>query len=314
MILAAKTAEPVLVASVLYASVKLLPSVHLPPQVDVVVFITQFMALDIGGLSLNKLADQAKKDGNEDGAKQARHLSLALVVVMLIGVIMAGVNQIVKLDDQVGTVVDTTLLIARAIMAVLYSRVIHSLRNDAVDQYRYEKEEIDDSIAETIQAAMASMQQAIVSQLEGTLSQSLDERLSGLDTKQAEAFARLKAEQVTSISETNEMIMATLETALQKYVRKTRHIAPSNVPSITEAISRKPGNKGEHAIDKIIWPLLNSGMTVRAIAKRANTSTATVGRSRKRWESATSDLAASQPTRHETTPETTTGQVSQATA
>src|SRR5215469_3463898 len=89
MILAGKAAEPVLVASVLYASVKLLPIVHFPPQFDVVVFIAQFVALDVGGLSLNKLADQAKQDGNEEGAKQARRLSIALVGVMLIGVIMA---------------------------------------------------------------------------------------------------------------------------------------------------------------------------------------------------------------------------------
>jgi hypothetical protein len=57
LILAAKAAEPVLVASVLYASVKLLPLVHVPPQYDVVVFLAQFVALDIGGLSLNTLAD-----------------------------------------------------------------------------------------------------------------------------------------------------------------------------------------------------------------------------------------------------------------
>jgi len=42
MVLAAKAAEPVLVLSVLCASVKLLPVVHLPPQFDVVVFIAQF--------------------------------------------------------------------------------------------------------------------------------------------------------------------------------------------------------------------------------------------------------------------------------
>ena len=85
LILAGKAAEPVLVASVLYASVKLLPIVHFPPQFDVAVFIAQFVALDVGGLSLNKLADQAKKDGNDDGAKHALRLSLALVAVMLIG-------------------------------------------------------------------------------------------------------------------------------------------------------------------------------------------------------------------------------------
>ncbi len=126
MILAGKAAEPVLVASVLYASVKLLPVVHLPSQYDVVVFIAQFIALDIGGLSLNKLADQAKKDGNDEGAKQAKDLSIALVAVMLVGVIMAGVDQVVKLDGTVATVIDTMLLIARAVLAVLYGRVIHS--------------------------------------------------------------------------------------------------------------------------------------------------------------------------------------------
>ena len=57
MILAGKTAEPVVVASVLSASVTFLPLVHFPPQLDVVVFVVQFIALDTGGLSLNKLAD-----------------------------------------------------------------------------------------------------------------------------------------------------------------------------------------------------------------------------------------------------------------
>lgn len=93
MVLVGKADEPVLVISVLYASVKLLPIVHFPPQFDVAVFIAQFVALDIGGLRLNKLADQARKDGNEDGAKHARRLSIALVGIMLAGVIMAGVDQ-----------------------------------------------------------------------------------------------------------------------------------------------------------------------------------------------------------------------------
>ena len=295
MTLAAKAAEPVLVASVLYASVKLLPIVHFPSQYDVVVFIAQFVALDIGGLSLNKLADQAKQDGNDEGAQQAKRLSLALVAVMLIGVIMAGVNQIVKLDNQVGTVTDTILLIARAVMAVLYSRVIRSLRNDETDLYAtYEKEEMDEIIAETVKQALlvslADMQQKIVSHLEASLSQNLDERLTALDANQAEAFVRFKAEQTTALSETNEAIMANLETAVRRYLRETRVStpAPSNVRSITEVTSRKQhtGSKGEREIDKIIWPLLNSGMTVRAIADKAETSTATVGRSRKRWDNA----------------------------
>jgi hypothetical protein len=55
LILAGKAAAPVLVMSVLYTSVQLLP------QYDVVVFIAQFVALDIGGLGLNKGAERAKQ-------------------------------------------------------------------------------------------------------------------------------------------------------------------------------------------------------------------------------------------------------------
>jgi hypothetical protein len=106
-----------------------------------------------------------------------------------------------------------------------------------------------------------------------------------LDVKQAEAFAWLTTEQAIAISETRETIMTTLETALtlQTYMRETRQPTDSppssNVRSIIKAASRKKDNKGERDIDTIIWPLLNNGMTVRAIVERANTSTATVGRS-----------------------------------
>ncbi|HET8843008.1 MAG TPA: hypothetical protein VFN35_16210, partial [Ktedonobacteraceae bacterium] len=61
------------------------------------------------------------------------------------------------------------------------------------------------------------------------------------------------------------------------------------VRPITEAPSRQRGSTQK--IDKVIWPLLNTGMTVRAIALKANTSTATVGRSRQRWEAAQKNVS-----------------------
>lgn len=166
MTLSGKAADPVLVASVLYASVKLLPVVHFPPQADVIVFIAQFVALDVGGLSLNKLADQAKKDGDDEGAKNARRLSIALVGIMLVGVIMAGVNEIVQLNSQISAVIDTILLIARAVLAVLYSRVIHSLKSD---------NESEPSSEENIEA--------MVTHLESALLQRLDEHLTEREIK-----------------------------------------------------------------------------------------------------------------------------------
>lgn len=284
MTLAAKAAEPVLVMSVLYASVKLLPVVRFPPQCDVVVFIAQFVALDIGGLSLNKLADQAKKDGNDEGAKHARRLSIALVVIMLVGVIMAGIDQIVQLDSQVGTVIDTILLMARAVMAVLYSRVIHSLKKDDEPEPPNE-EDIEELITEKVNAvvtaSLACLQQGLVEHLEATLSHYLNERLAELETKQAGAIAHLKEDQAHLVRET---VTGAVERAFQEHGTASPAPASPKIRSITEAASRKrTTTSGTQEIDKVIWPLLHSGLSVRVIASQANTSTATVGRSRQRW-------------------------------
>lgn len=280
MILAGKAAEPVLVASVLYASVKLLPIVHFAPQFDVVVFIAQFVALDIGGLSLNKLADQAKQDGNEQGATHAKRLSLALVGVMLIGVIMAGVDQIIKLEGQVNTVIDTILLIARAVMAVLYSRVIHSLRRDEPETAS--EAEIDAVVSEKVdavfQASLTTLRQAIVSQLEATLAQ----RLAMSELKQDSAMAQMRDEQISLITEA---VTSMVEAAVRNHVAvSSERVLPPKVRSLAEAASRKLANGGSQEIDKVIWPLLDAGHSVRAIAAQTTISAGRVGRSRKRWK------------------------------
>lgn len=270
IILAGKAAEPVLVVSVLYASVKLLPLVHFPPQLDVVVFIAQFIALDVGGLSLNKLADQAKKEGNDEGAKQARRLSLALVAIMLIGVIMAGVDQIMKLEGQVGMIVDTILVIARAVLAVLYSRVIHSLRKDDESP---SQEVIETLVHETVSIVLAEtlkgMRQEIVTELAASLSRQLSERDGTL------------AETVTAVVEAAVRERMSVPTERREAGRPTGTVTSPKVRSIAEA--RRQSGSGVREIDQVIWPLLEQGLSVRAIAARANTSTATVGRSRKRW-------------------------------
>src|SRR4051812_46678039 len=132
MVLAGKAAEPVLILSVLYSSAKLLPAVQpfLTSQLDAVVFIAQFIALDVGGLSLNKMADQVQ-ESNPTGAKNAKHLSYALVGIMIAGVILASLSGAMKQIPEIAGAIDTTLLIARAILAVLYSRVIHGLKSES---------------------------------------------------------------------------------------------------------------------------------------------------------------------------------------
>ena len=258
MILAGQAAVPVLVASVLYASVKLLPAVHFPPQCDVAVFIAQFVALDVGGLSLNKLANQAKKDGNEVGAIHARRLSIALVSVMLIGVIMAGVDQVVKLDGQVGTVIDTLFLIARAVMAVLYSRVIHSLKKDDEPEplsEEYIEEYISRAVKAAFTTALAAMQEEIDSQIEATLSQHFEERLTGLNVILADGLARLEQEQAVVISETiqaRSFFFGCLFCCMISFSRNKCH-KRSNIPNAThiatlflwQSMSKEPVEVGK---------------------------------------------------------------------
>ncbi len=251
MILAGKAAEPVLVASVLYASVKLLPVVHFAPQWDVVVFIAQFVALDVGGLSLNKLADRAKQRGDEAGATQAKRLSIALVAIMLTGVIMVGVNQVTTLNSHVAVVIDTILLIARAVMAVLYSRVIHALRTDD-PAHAVPTVTLEATIFETINSVLADNLALLPQHLEASLSQCLEERLMALDLKQADALAHLKQEQARAITET---VMNMMETVAET--------------SASKPVAPRRQTTGTQEIDAIIWPLLSTGLSVRAIAAQA---------------------------------------------
>src|SRR5579883_1502415 len=133
--LAGRAAEAILVLSVLYASVKLLPVVRMPAWLDVIVFVAQFVALDVGGLSLSKLAKQAQAEGNEDGAKLAGRMSKALITIMIAGVVVVAIEQLFSIPGDWKLGIDTVLLIARSILAVLYGHIIHQLRKeDLFDQ------------------------------------------------------------------------------------------------------------------------------------------------------------------------------------
>jgi hypothetical protein len=129
-----KAAEPVLTATVVYSTVKMLPNITIPANIDTAVFITQQLALDIGGLSLGKLAEQARKDGNEAGAQQARRVSNTLIGIMIAGVVMATIEHFATFPASLTTGIEATLLIARAVMAVLYGRAIHALKKEATDE------------------------------------------------------------------------------------------------------------------------------------------------------------------------------------
>ena len=129
---AGKWAELVLYGTVLYSCAELYPGVYLPAGLSLVVFLVQLGALDIGGLSLAKLAKQAREDGNAAGAVNAERLSKWLIGIMLVGVVTVGLEHAlpVTLPTWIITSINVLLVVARSICAVLYGRVVHDLKQE----------------------------------------------------------------------------------------------------------------------------------------------------------------------------------------
>ena len=128
MTLMSKAAELVLFGSVLYSGYQLLPGItHAPASIDAIVFVIQQAALDIGGMGLLKLA---KRAGLPQHSFPVR-VGITLVILMILNVVLASLKQAIPaIPATVFVWVETVLLIARAIMAVLFGHAIHALREE----------------------------------------------------------------------------------------------------------------------------------------------------------------------------------------
>lgn len=131
MTLMSKSAEPVLFGSVLYSGYELLPNVpHPPALLDALVFIIQSAALDIGGMGLLKLA---KRAGLPRSSFPVR-VGVTLVALMIANVALASIKQAYpQAPSGAYLFVETGLLIARAVMAVLFGHAIYALREEVGD-------------------------------------------------------------------------------------------------------------------------------------------------------------------------------------
>src|SRR5579859_8046277 len=125
-----KAAEPFLCVSVLYSGAKLLPGVSTSATVDTVMFIGQMLALDIGGLSLGKIAQQLAREGNGEQAGFIKKVSFFLISLMIANVVLATVQHLFPgLDPRWITGVESVLLIVRSVMAVIYGYIIYNLHS-----------------------------------------------------------------------------------------------------------------------------------------------------------------------------------------
>jgi hypothetical protein len=185
--LAGKATELVLYATVLYSCAQLYPGVSLPANVSLAVFLIQMGALDIGGLSLGKLAKQAREDGNPQGADRAATLSKWLIGIMLAGVITVGVEHVIPLGDQIQTGVQLVLVVGRSFCAVLYGRVVHDLKTDSTSQKASELTSLlTEMFSHELTLAMEQTRQEFTAQLA-----ELSGELTGARHNQGELLASL---------------------------------------------------------------------------------------------------------------------------
>ena len=223
-----RAAEAILVLSVLYASVKLLPVVHLPASLDVAVFIAQFVALDVGGLSLSKLAEQAEAAHNTHGATHARWMSRALLSVLIAGVVVVALEQLFVIPADGRLAIETVLLIARSILAVFYGQTIHRLREE--DAFGMSARSTSTVIEETTRLHVEEMLTIWQTRMEHGLSELAEELHQQVLTVQHEDEASLAARDEQLRHE-----FAQLEARLQAVLKHQSLISAKQEIPVTEA-------------------------------------------------------------------------------
>ncbi len=104
--------------------------------IDQTAFMLQNGALDIGSFGLPKLADQAIKDGNEEGAEKAIQTSRALFWIMISNLVWGGIEHVLGsgVPDGWKTFVALAFLVVRAYYAISYTKVVHALKKAEDDE------------------------------------------------------------------------------------------------------------------------------------------------------------------------------------
>lgn len=272
LMLAGKAAEAVLTASVIYSCARLLPTIHPPVWLDNMIFVCQMVALDVGGLSLRKMANLARQDGNEDGALFAGRVSNALIAIMVANVVLSALQSVTPISAQAVSACEGALLVARAVMAVLYATVIHSLKSGGMEQQ--DVMDAHDQMQEKLDAFATQMDERFAAISEMIQPVSYDDLMKQVNTRIAETVERSEhlAKQANS---------ETLPVSSKRETPKGE--TPKRVPRNTQNIVPLPAREtGQRNTKEVIYALLVEDETrgPRELGRLANVAPATAKRHR----------------------------------
>ena len=154
-----RAVDAVLWATMVFSCYQLIPGAAQPdPKVSLFAFILQFIALDVGGLGLNRMAQQ-------QGLARwsySRVIAYILIGITLVTVTVAGIERAVQVPDQVKAWIEVLLVIARSIMTVLYGQAIHSLKHQ-VQSTRNRIAELEAQVS-SVQREVSSLRRQLESE------------------------------------------------------------------------------------------------------------------------------------------------------
>jgi len=262
MTLMSKAAEMVLFGTVLYSGYQLLPGVpHVPATIDAAVFVIQQGALDIGGMGLLKLA---KRAGLPRDAFPVR-LGVTLVVLMILNVALASIKHTLPMiPDGVFVGIETVLLIARAVVAVLFGHAIYALREEYGESTITIKDadELQQRIVE-LSSELAQVQQNFhqrlteqLSRIENTFHQQLSTQLSPV----RESFQHYQ--EVLALVPDMKAKLQHIESSTEEEVRRVKASLEKQIQSVQGQIT-EPRKRGERPVLRALPAIQQESLEAR---------------------------------------------------
>lgn len=101
--------------------------VHVSLLFSDIVLGIQVVTLDIAGFGLMSIAQNARANGDEQGAKRATHTAYLLITIMLLTVLLFTLGLLVPSVRSYMDIAEKGLILVRVGMTVLYGHILHSL-------------------------------------------------------------------------------------------------------------------------------------------------------------------------------------------
>jgi molecular chaperone GrpE (heat shock protein) len=166
----------ILWVTMIFACYQLIPGAPMPAQsISVFMFVMQFIALDIGGMSLNQI-------GQRHGLNRwsyTRVVAYACIFVTLVTIVFAGIQHAMHVSKDVTTWIEVTLVIARSVLTVLYGQAVRAIKT--IEQTEDDRVAMLEQEVSTLRIQLDTQQKRV-----STGQQEVSNLRSQLDSKQKE--------------------------------------------------------------------------------------------------------------------------------